>query len=584
MAESASSESFRVLIGSAELALPAGSLAELDAEVSTLAHEPFVLRVASVLAGLAADRSAGYRNVSLSFAKVLGSSHPISKALNADAESLFLEPLQQLVLLRRALTAPANGAVEVWSDKGVASYLNACRYAADIIPTTVDPGTAKTEAEASVQVAANFLLRASLAEPPQVTNWIARMRLMLNELPKANTEVKECVQRLRDRIEFAFGLTFEEVATFVGLLSLWSMRFTKLEDVFSPKAGIALNPDSWHSQTTIDKEHLVKFFDRTALSSSASLSDAAVGGPTSILPFRDRPFIRFADGNIAPVHPALVLEKVTYDLFWWSGTLDKKQEHPWQRDWGELVEAYVVQVLAWIAAQTGCGFKADVRWDTKQIDAVMWFKGHVALFEISAAMLTDVAAHSGEHERLAAGLAQILVRSKNADGKVKDEAIAQVVRDAKALLSGELGEEVSVEPITRVYPVVIAIDRRVRTPPLRYWFDEAFESELGTYADRARIAPLAVWGLEDLEAIEQLVRNADPSLKGTPRGVLRLLRTWELVRNKLPKTGKRAAAWKHFIGHEVLAPAVNERLKAEADKWWAEVKQLFKKAAAGDAD
>lgn len=125
--------------------------------------------------------------------------------------------------------------------------------------------------------------------------------------------------------------------------------------------------------------------------------------PVSILPFRDRPFLQFADGSYAPVYPPLVAEKLTYDLFWWAGTTDTKQEQPWQRDWGDLVELYVVKLLAEIAKSTGCEFATDVRWDGKQIDAAMWSKGHVALFEISAGMMSDAAAHTGDPARLREG-------------------------------------------------------------------------------------------------------------------------------------------------------------------------------------
>jgi len=146
---------------------------------------------------------------------------------------------------------------------------------------------------------------------------------------------------------------------------------------------------------------------------------------------------------------------------------------------------------------------------------------------------------------------------------------------SRPYLSGELTEQLPVEPTIRVYSVVIAIDRRVRTSGLRFWLDEVFASVMGDFDRRRQLGALAVWTLEDLETIEELVRRQDPALKGTPRGVLRLLRTWEMTRDKLPKTGKRAAGWRHFVGHQIPAPAVNQRLKDESDRWWDEVKEVF---------
>jgi hypothetical protein len=231
-----------------------------------------------------------------------------------------------------------------------------------------------------------------------------------------------------------------------------------------------------------------------------------------------------------------------------------------------------------MAIASGCGFRADIKWDTKQIDAAMWFKGHVALFEISAGMVPDAAAHTGDPKKLRDALFRTLVRSESG-GKPKDEAIGQVARDVKALLVGELKDHIPVQPVTRVYPVVVAIDARVRVPGLRFWFDKMFLDQMADAPESSRVAALAVLSLEDLETVEQLIREHHPSLRGTPRGLIRLLRDWELVRGKLPKSGVRASSWYQFV-REIAEAGVNDRLKAEADRWWAEMKQIFKHTAA----
>jgi hypothetical protein len=578
MAENPTSEAILTTVASPELGLHAGRLEDLDASIAKLPRQQLALRVVTVLTGLDADKATGGRNVSLTLAKAVGAGHPLTETLKKD-NSRFVEPLQQLVLLRRALTVGGAGQYDVQSAEGLLAYVDASRFASDLLGAAlIVPDGTGSAGESALVAVASFLQRDSLMNPPHLTNWIARMRLMLNELPKDDERTKIWSDRLKQRIEFSFGLTFEDVSHVAAILSLWSYRFTKLEQVFSPDAGVALNLETWLSQTTLQKDRLVRFFERTALSLDVALSDEKMGGPISILPFRDRPFIQFEDGVVAPIHPALVIEKLTYDLFWWSGTPDKKQDHPWQRDWGDLVEAYVVKLLRWIADETGCGFRADIRWNTKQIDAAMWFKGHVALFEISAAMLTDAAAHSGDPTQLRESLTQILVRSKRKNGEEKNEAIAQVARDVKALLAGELREQIPVDAVTHVYPVVIAIDRRMRTSGLRFWFDEAFASEVNDLKDRQLVAPLAVWTLEDLETIEEMVKQKDHALKGTPKGALRLLRIWEMTREKLTKLGRRAGGWTHLVGHEIPAPNVNQRLKEESDRWWNEVKEIFKDA------
>lgn len=583
MNEAARGESFSVTIGSPQLGLPSGELADLNVAIAQLNREQLAIRTVAVLAGLFADLDNGMVNVSKSLAGGLGgeAGAAIAQALKKD-NAVFVEPMQQLVMLRRCPTVATNEPPGEWSDPNLKVYFDACRYAADVCTVGADEDAKWKDselAETALVVGASFLLRMSLLNPTHPTHWIARMRLMLRDLPKEDARAKPWAERLENRISSTFGITFDAVGRLVGMLTLWSLRFKTMAEVFKPGAGIGFKLDTWLSKTKIPEDDLLKFFNRTARKTDEFLTDDKLGGPISILPFRDRPFVQFADGAFAPVYPALVSEKLTYDLFWWAGTPEKKQDHPWQRDWGDLVELYVVRLLNWIATQSGCGFKADIKWGAGQLDAAMWFKGHVALFEISAGMMTDLAAHMGDPEALRDGLTRTLVRSKS-DGKDKDEAVAQVARDIKALLAGELQDQIGISDITRVYPVVIAIDRRVRVPGLRFWFDKVFSDELTAMAgsDRARVGALAVLALEDLEVIEQLVRDNHQELKGTPRGLIKLLRLWEMRRDRLPKLGVRAAAWHQFM-RDMGATEANDRLQAEADKWWAEVKNIFKEQA-----
>ena len=139
------------------------------------------------------------------------------------------------------------------------------------------------------------------------------MRLMLRDLPQHEERAKPWAERLEQRIVSSFGITFDAVGRFVAMLTLWSLRFNNIDEVFKPKAGVALNLETWLSQTNIAKDELIKFFDRTARKTEDALTDDKLGGPISILAFRDRPFIEFADGGVAPVYPPLVSEKLIPD-------------------------------------------------------------------------------------------------------------------------------------------------------------------------------------------------------------------------------------------------------------------------------
>ena len=92
-------------IESPDLGLPTGTLADLDNVVEQLPREQFVLRTVAVLTGLFADLDAGMRNVSASLAGGLGGKRgaALSQAL-LNPSAIFVEPMQQLILLRRCLT------------------------------------------------------------------------------------------------------------------------------------------------------------------------------------------------------------------------------------------------------------------------------------------------------------------------------------------------------------------------------------------------------------------------------------------------------------------------------------------------
>src|SRR5262245_49280650 len=108
------------VIDSGQLGLKAGTVGDLDDVLRKMPKEPVARRCIAILHALAADRSKAFRTVNQRL--VTGVPDPerteLLMALQ-NKDSVFFEPLQQLVLLRRALAVcPANGEVELESDEG----------------------------------------------------------------------------------------------------------------------------------------------------------------------------------------------------------------------------------------------------------------------------------------------------------------------------------------------------------------------------------------------------------------------------------------------------------------------------------
>lgn len=557
-----------VTIDSAQLGLQPGGLAELDACVAQFPREHLILRTIAVLHALSADRDKGHRTVSATFARAAGGEveRLLTEAFQEDNAS-FLEPLQQLLLLRRAMTVCKDaGTLDVTSDAGMRAYFDACRFAADITSPKSTEQTSGTSIDEWMKVAAGFSTRLWLTNPVNPNHWVARTRLMLDRLPAGDGELKKYADALKQRFLVAIGLSHDEVFTIVTFLSYWTLG-QDLDEIFEDHPRIRLNPDTWLHETDVPVETFKAFLQRTARHWTETLSDSAYGGPLSTLPFRDRPFLTFGDGTVAPVTREFVLEKLTADIFWWVKDPEVPQQQPWQQDWGYLAEAYVLWLLEKIAASSHCEFRKNVKWDGGELDAAIWFKGHVALAEITSSPLSDDAAYSGDSEKFRAGLYQAFVQSTRPGKAPEAEAVLQLARDAKALMEGKLSKEIPVQNVQRVYPVMIALDRRLRTPGAWHYPNRELRNEIADLTSTA--SALVPLNLEDVEELEQLLHDRRSEFGGTPPGFLRILRRWDTDRGVGP-------SWWQFM--EWLAGDVrpNRHLAEEIARWKDEIRSHFK--------
>ena len=74
-----------------------------------------------------------------------------------------------------------------------------------------------------------------------------------------------------------------------------------------------------------------------------------------------------------------------------------------------------------------------------------------------------------------------------------------------------------------------------------------------TEVERHAVAPLAVWGLDDVEIIEGLGAGGF-DLRGTPRGPLKVLRKWDLAGGRFP-------SWRQFIEDQFSSAPEPKRLR-----------------------
>ena len=219
---------------STDLGLNVGCQEDLDATAAQFSRRDLALRITAALSGLWADQSKGFRTINQSFANVLGSAGAnLRTLLAADAANVFLEPLQQLVFLRRTLSVPSKTQTDIGTAESLGRYFDGSRFASDITAMRL-PDDAPKGTETTLRIAADFLKRLSILNPPHPTNSLARLRLMFRDLPQRHAAAGPVVERLRQRFVDAFGLSFDDVSRLAQLFTLWSLRFSTFEQLTCP--------------------------------------------------------------------------------------------------------------------------------------------------------------------------------------------------------------------------------------------------------------------------------------------------------------------------------------------------------------
>lgn len=569
---------FAVTIGSNELGLTRGSLSQLDEQLRRFDRERVALRIISILnvlgIGEAAGRKKGEvaRSLSEDYVRILP---PLPQRALASAlgnrNAIFFDPWQQLLLLKRSLIVSpiAADSLDFVTTEGETAFFDACRFAEDLlIPNHADaPSDSEDHPTRWARIAAGMMPRLWMMNPPNPAVAMARFRVMFERIPQEDPTVAKRVAALDQRFPDAMnGLTFTETSRLVNFLGVWSIRH-KPADIFRDPSILRLNPDTFLKRTTFAADTLERFVHRTAISVADGITDD--GGNVSPLIFRDRPLLRFSDGTVAPVFPPFLLEKLTQDIFWWLKPLGADQRQRWQDQWGYIAEAYAIRILQRCGNLAACSFRPRLLTSAGEIDALLWKEGHVAVFEVTSSGLRASEGTSVKWEHVRDGLRRAFVERPPLGKKpAYKEAILQLVRDVKLLLNGQV--DVPIANLQRVYPVMIGTDRSVRSVGVCPFLEDEFASRLDSH-ERQRVAGLAVWGLEDLEGLESQLHARSDLQKGTPSGLIRVLRRWDLERGPAP-------SWWQFIEATYGGDrGVNDELSREFDAFRAALPTFFRR-------
>lgn len=247
---------FAVTIGSTELGLTRGTLAQLDAVLRRFDRESVVLRIVSILNVIALGKTVGLekseivRSLSEQYLKVLPPEprNALAGALQ-NRDAIFFDPWQLLLMLKRALiVSPADHReLDFATANGEAGFFDACRFAEDlVIPDHANVADdADDRATSWVKVAAGMMPRLWMLNPPNPAVAMARFRVMFVRMAADDATVAERVKALDERFPAAMnGLTLAETSALVNFLGVWSIRH-KPADVFRDPSILRLNPETF---------------------------------------------------------------------------------------------------------------------------------------------------------------------------------------------------------------------------------------------------------------------------------------------------------------------------------------------------
>jgi hypothetical protein len=233
------------VIDSPQLGLKPGTLSDLDGALRKLPRESVARRCVAILHALASDRTQAFSTVNQRLVGGLPDPERATLLMALGSEgSVFFEPLQQLVLLRRALAVcPAEGEMALESDEGIRLYVDASRIATDVVraPRAIRSGSKTGD---SLLVAAGLVTRLWITHPVHPTAWIGRSIAIFEDLPKSRPDLDAPAQRLKEALASGLGVTYEVATALIRFLSLWSLRASSEELATRPQI-VGFDPKRW---------------------------------------------------------------------------------------------------------------------------------------------------------------------------------------------------------------------------------------------------------------------------------------------------------------------------------------------------
>jgi hypothetical protein len=502
-----------VVASESELGLPETSLARLRAMASRLPFEPAVLNVAALQARLdpILTNATGHWELAQAFFAGRDDLLPgLEKFWSEGAMHVIFSP-QALMLLSRVLMADARTAsqrqltdieMSLLQDAVLGAHSAMEPFLTQPAPPT---GEAPVEGPTELDLLGYELQAATFFERPPMLDEIARHREFLR-LATSDPRLADSV----DRVPVEDWLT--DACAEVTADEQWVVGFGLVAITQLPSDPIFPHVLKEHVEDMLAKLQLPTLSPELPMISASrggyQIAFDGFGGAAETMawetrPFKARPFLRLANGDLLLLAPAWLLswvgEGFHYRALTHAQTLSPALSAKYTRFVGKIAETYALDIAATATATSGLSVHGEQSYGrdggARTTDVAILDRSDLVLFEIHARRVAAVAAVAGTATGAAKELSKLIV-----------EKVDQIGVCIRAFLDGEATvPDLDLGTIERVWPVVVSVGNVTQTHNLWAYLRSAIKPETRIALARDRVQPLQVLRIIDYERLMGMV-------------------------------------------------------------------------------
>jgi hypothetical protein len=388
----------------------------------------------------------------------------VAQLVAANADRVILTRITLLYVAKQALGTCTLEGKEVETQWDAEQIMGCCFMANDLllgrIPLPTDTAIDKA---ASLLPFSNYL--PDFDDPLD----IPRNLVLINEIAPLFA-ARPDYRDLAAEFTQSTGLTPQ---TFCEFVFCAATKFVTNLGEQNNEAGLVLTPD--HFQHTRVKEGLAGFLRKYSIQ-LVDLQAAHRQIPTlddDFIIFQDRPLIEFAPYHYMCIDPGFLLDKAGRSFYWTlhSNTAPDQRKHLLGY-WATLVERYVQRMAG--ETYKGRGFLLNsprFANGDEACDIAIKEGSDLILIEIKAAILTAKAKYSFDPEILKEELLRKAIQGEEGERK----GIAQLHRAVQRFQGGENIQGIGVEQITRIFPMIVFLDKSFTSPYFSTLYRDNFD-------------------------------------------------------------------------------------------------------------